>query len=99
LDEDRRPSRAVSLVGDALDRRRVVALARAAVDCTLNVVLGHRGVAGLLHGETEGGVGVDGAAAITCRDRDRARKFGEELAALRVRGALLVLDRRPLRVT
>ena len=36
------------------------------------------------------------AAALLRRHDDRARELREELAALRVRGALLVLDRRPL---
>ena len=35
-------------------------------------------------------------SAVARGDDDRAHEFGEELAALRVRCALLALDRRPL---
>ena len=99
LDQDRRAAGPVALEEDPLDRLGVGADAGAAVDRPLDVVLRHRGVAGLLDRRRQGRVAVGVAAAIARRDGDRPRQLGEELAALGVGGALLVLDRRPLRMS
>ena len=99
LDQDRRAARPVALEDDPLDRRRIGAGAGPAVDRPLDVVLGHRGVARLLHRGGEGRVGVRVSPALARRNRDRARELGELLAPLRVRGRFAVLDRRPFRVT
>ena len=99
LDQDRRAAGPVALEADRLDRRRVGARAGAAVDRPLDVFLGHRGVFGLLHRGRQSRVAVDVAAAVAGGDDDRARQLREELAAFGVGGALLVFDRRPLRMT
>src|SRR3712207_8634514 len=66
----------VALVGDRLDRVSVGPLPRAAVDRPLDVVLGHRGVAGLLHREPQRGVGVRVAATVA---RGRSEEHTSEL--------------------
>src|SRR5207248_11632790 len=99
LDHDRGAARAITLVDRALDRRGVRSLPGPAVNRPLDVLLRHRRVTRLLDGEAERWVGVDVAAAVAGGDGDRARELREELAALGVGGALLVLDRGPLRVT
>src|SRR5581483_6247698 len=99
LHHDRGAAGAVALVDDALDRSGIPALAGAAVDRALDVVLRHRRVAGLLDGQPECRIRVDVAPAVTRGDRDRAGQLREELAALGVGCSLLVLDRGPLRVT
>ena len=99
LDQQRDAARAVALVDDVLERVDVGALAGALGDRALDVVLGHRGVLGLLHREPEPRVALDVAAALLRRDRDGARELGEQLAATGVDDRLLVLDPRPFRVT
>ena len=49
-------------------------------------------------GTGEGEVGARVSPALARGDRNRPRQLREQLAALRVRGRLLVLDRRPLRM-
>ena len=93
LDQDRDPGRAVALVEDVFVVGAVVAGPGAGVDRFLDFVLGHRRFARLLHGGAEGRVALDVAAAVTRGDGDRAGELGEELAAFRVGGALLVFDR------
>ena len=74
LDEHRDAAGAVALVEDGLVALGVGALAGAALDRALDVVLGHRGVLGLLHGQRERRVAVDVAAALLRGHRDvRAR--------------------------
>ena len=93
------PPGAVALVGDGLERVGVAALAGALGDRALDVVLRHRRVLGLLHGQRERRVALDVAAALLRRHRDGARELGEELAAAGVDDRLLVLDPRPLGMT
>ena len=99
LDEQRHAARAVALVEDRLQRLGVGARAGALGDGALDVVLGHRGVLGLLDGEAERRVAVGVASALLGGDGDRARELGEELAAAGVDDRLLVLDPRPLGMT
>src|SRR4051794_1837195 len=99
LDEERDTARPVALVDDRLERVGVGALTRALGDRALDVVLGHRGVAGLLDGEREPGVALDVSPALLRGHGDRAGELREELAAARVDDRLLVLDPRPFRVT
>jgi hypothetical protein len=96
FDEDRDALRPVPLVDDDLECRAVRALARALRDRALDVVLGHRVGARLLDRVLERKVRARVGAALLGCDHDRARQLREELAALRVGGALPVLDRRPL---
>ena len=56
LDEHRDAAGAVALVDDGLERVGVGALAGALGDRALDVVLGHRGVLGLLDGQPERGL-------------------------------------------
>ena len=98
-DEQRDAARAVALVEDGLQRLGVGALAGALGDRALDVVLGHRGVLGLLDGEPERRVGVGVPAPVLGGHRDGARELREELAAARVDDRLLVLDPRPLGMT
>ena len=99
LHEQRHAARAVALVEDRLQRLGVGALAGALGDGALDVVLGHRGVLGLLDGQPERRVALGVAAALLGGHRDGARELGEELAAARVDDRLLVLDPRPLGMT
>ena len=99
LDDQRRAARAVALVGDRVVGLAVGVGAGAARDRALDVVLRHRDGPRALDrvGEVDVGVGI-GPALLGGHD-DGARELREELAALGVGGALLVLDRRPLGVT
>ena len=99
VDEDRRAAGAVALVDDPLDLLVAGARPGAAVDRPLDVVLGHRVALRLLDRGGEGEVRVRVSPALTRGDRDRPRELREQLAALGVGRRLLVLDRRPLRVT
>ena len=99
LYEDRDAARPVALVHDGLERGGVGARAGALGDRALDVVLGHGRVARLLDREAQRGVALDRAAAVLGRDRDRAGQLRERLAAARVDDRLLVLDRRPFRMT
>ena len=95
LDVDRDAVRRVALVvhllvGDALE------LTGPPLDRPLDVVLGHRGVARLLHHRAQRRVALDVAAALARRDLDLAGEPGEDLAPRRVGRALRVLDRMPL---
>src|SRR5580765_5767215 len=88
--------RAVAFVYDRLEGLRIGVSARAACDRALDVVLRHgigaRLLDRVLQGEVAGWIG----SPLLRRDDDRARELREQLAALRVSGTLLVLDRRPL---
>jgi hypothetical protein len=99
LHEQRDAARAVALVEDGLQRLGIGALAGALGDGALDVVLGHRGVLGLLDGEPERRVALRVASALLGGHRDGARELGEELAAACVDDRLLVLDPRPLGMT
>src|SRR6185369_8760450 len=88
--------RAVALVDDGLQRVGVAALAGALGDRSLDVVLGHRGVLGLLDGELERRVAVGVSPALLGGHRDRPRELREQLAAAGVDDRLLVLDPGPL---
>ena len=95
LDQDRDAAGAVALehellVGGALE------LAGALLDGALDVVGGHVGALGLVDRGAQARVGVGVAAADAGGDRHLADELGEELAALGVERALLVLDRVPL---
>src|SRR6185295_455053 len=96
LDDHRDAVRAVALVDDRLEGLRIRIRARAARDRALDVVLRHgigaRLLDRVLQREVAGWIG----SPLLRRDDDRARELREQLAALRVGGALLVLDRRPL---
>ena len=96
LDDHRDALGAVALVDDRLERSRVRVRAGALRDRAVDVVLRHRVRPRLLDRVLEREVVRGVAAALLRRDDDRARELREELAALRVGGALLVLDRRPL---
>ena len=99
VDQQRHPAGPVALVDDPLEGLGVLIGPGALVDGPLDVVLGHRVVLGLLHGQGERRVALDVSPALTRRDGDRARELGEQRAALGVGGALLVLDRGPFGVT
>src|SRR4029077_17966354 len=87
---------AVALVHDRLVGGGVGVGPGALRDRPVDVVLGHRGGPGLLDRVLEREIACRIRAAVLRRDDDRARQLREELAALRVGGTLLVLDRRPL---
>src|SRR5690606_20538393 len=89
-------ARAVALVEDRLDRLGIGPLAGALRDRALDVVLGHRGVLGLLDRVGERGVVVGVTAAFARGDGDRARELGEHGTTAGVDDRLLVLDPRPL---
>src|SRR5947209_12365718 len=99
LDQQRRAARAVTLIEDCLDLVHVNPLPCPLAYRPLDVVLRHRCVAGLLHGERQRRVAVWIAATLARSDRDRPRELGELLAAAGVHDCLLVLDRMPLGVT
>jgi hypothetical protein len=89
-------ARAVALVHDRLELARVGVGARPLRDRAIDVVLRHGVGARLLDRVLQREVGGRVAAAFLRGHDDRPRQLREELAALRVRRALLVLDRRPL---
>src|SRR5207302_8319095 len=88
----------VALVGNGLVGA-ALRLARAPLDRPLDGVDRHRRRARLLIHGTQRGVGVEVAAALARRHLELADELGEELAPRLVSGALLVLDRGPLRMT
>src|SRR5918998_5611413 len=88
----------VALIHRGLPRRRVGVVARALGDRPLDVVLRHARVACLLDRGREGRVAGRIGPAVARGDLDCTRELREELPALGVRGALLVLDRGPFRV-
>ena len=88
--------RAVALVDHLLVRLAVGLRPGAPGDRALDVVLRHGVVARLLDGRRERAVPLRVRSAVAGGDDDRARELREELAPLRVSGALLVLDGRPL---
>src|SRR4029078_3698022 len=97
LDDHGHAAGGVPLVRDLLvDDARF--LAGPPFDRPLNRVDGYGVVARLLHHRAERGVGIGVTAAAAGGDFDLADEDREELAALRVGGTLLVLDRVPLRV-
>src|SRR5579863_6252833 len=99
LDQKRRAARSVTLIEDGLDRVGVRAGARALGDRALDVVLGHRGVLGLLHGVPERRVRLGVPPALARRHADRARELRELRAAAGVDDRLLVLDAGPFGVS
>jgi hypothetical protein len=86
----------VALVDDRLERRGVGVCTGTLRDRAIDVVLWHRVGLRLLDRVLEREVVARVATAFLRRDDDRARELREELAALRVGRALLVLDRGPL---
>ena len=88
----------VALVDHALEGVGVSVVTGALGDRPLDVVLGHARVARLLDGGGERGVTGGIAAALARGDLDRPGELREELAALGVGGALLVLDGGPFGV-
>src|SRR5918994_4382835 len=97
LDHYRHPAGGVRLVGGQL-QALAAELAGAPLGGPVDGVVGHRVVLGLLDGVGQGRVALGVAAALAGRDLDRPDQLGEQLAPPGVLGALLVLDRRPLRV-
>ena len=96
LDDHRDAVRAVALVDHLLEAVRVGVGARAARDRAVDVVLRHRVGARLLDRVGEREVRGRVGPALARGHDQRPRELGEELAALLVRRALLVLDRAPL---
>ncbi|MNW55255.1 hypothetical protein D3C74_329030 [compost metagenome] len=99
LDQDRDAARAVALVHDRLVVGAAGFLARAALEGAVDVVVGDRGLLGLLDGVEERGVTGEVPAARAGRDLDVLDELGEQLAALGVDHGLLVLGRSPLGVS
>jgi len=98
LDEDRRTPGPVALVDDLLVVH-ALQFAGALLDAALDVVLGHVFGPGRQDRRPEPGVAQLVAAAHAGGHRDLLDQLGENLAALGIVGALLVLDARPLIVT
>jgi len=98
LDEHRDTVRRVSLVGDALPVSAAGLGPGAALDRAVDVVVGDRGLLGLLDGVEERRIADDVAAAGAGGDLDVLDELGKELAAPRVDDCLLVLRRRPFGV-
>src|SRR5690606_29408422 len=94
LEEEERPRGADALV-EELFVRDALELARALLDGAGDVLARHVRVARGVEGATEPRVTVGVAAAEPRRDRDLLDDLREDLAALRVLGALPVLDRGP----
>ena len=88
----------IALEDNAFNRVGVSTSTGAAIDSSLDVVLGHRGVTGLLDRRRQRRTIIGIAAAIARRNRDRSRQLGEEPAAFGVGSALLVFYRGPLRM-
>jgi hypothetical protein len=97
VDDHRSAADAVALVADLLIAHPLE-VARPALDRALDGVLGHVVPGRLVDGEPQPGVHRRVAAAKARGDRDFLDQAGEDLAALRVGGGLLVLDVRPLAV-
>jgi hypothetical protein len=93
LDDHRDALRAVSLVGDRLERIGVGVGARALRDRAVDVVARHRVRLRLLDRVLQREVVRRVRPTLLRSDDDRLRQLREELPALRVGGALLVLDR------
>src|SRR5947209_8772785 len=89
----------VALVQDRLDLLRISTLPRSLGDGTLDVVLGHGGIASLLDRQCERGIALRIAATFARRDRDRPSELCELLPSTGIDGRLLVLDRVPFGVT
>src|SRR5258708_1099171 len=68
-------------------------------DGAVDGVGGHVALTGFLHRQSEAEVGGGVATALLRRHRDLTRHLGEDRALASVGGRLLVLDRRPLRVS
>src|SRR5215212_1414672 len=98
LHQDRGATGPVALIDGTLYRLSRVTRPAPAFDRTLDALLRHREVAGLLDRGGERVVGVGIAPALACSDRDRPRQLGELLPAARVGDRLLVLDRGPFGV-
>jgi hypothetical protein len=96
LHEDGDAAGTVAFVHDLLRLRHAFQFAGALLDGALDVVGRH--VAGLALGQdrAQGDVGAGIAAADARRDRQFLGQLAEDLAALGVGGALLMLDGRPL---
>ena len=95
VDQDGHAAGTIAFVGD-LFKRYAFGLAGAALDGPFDVVLGHADFAGLVNGIAKLEVGFRVAAAVPRGDDDRPAELAEELAALGVDGAFLVLDGCPV---
>src|SRR5436189_2654693 len=97
LAEDGRAAGAIAFVEHFL-HIAALDLARAALDGSLDVVLGHADGFGVVDRKAEANVGVWIAAAHLGRDDDRLRQLRPKLAALGIDGRFAVLDVRPRRM-
>ena len=95
VNQERHPTRAIALVGDFFIVDTFFR-AGAAADRAIDRVVGHVAGFGVGNGFTQPRVRVRITAAGASGNRDFLDKFSEELAALRVSRALLVLNRVPL---
>ncbi len=91
-------TRAVSLVADLLVVGSIE-VAGTALDCPIDIVLGHALRFGFIDGEPQPRIGGQVPAASTRGNCDFANQLGKELTALLVLSALAVLDVRPLTVS
>src|SRR5262249_44062533 len=98
LHQHRDAAGGVTLVGDRLVGRVAAFRAGAAADGPVDVLVRHRALLGLLHRVIKGGIARRVAAAGPRRHLDVLDQLGEQLAAARIHGRLLVLGRRPLGV-
>ena len=98
VDHDGRAAGSVTFVAH-LHVLDAVQFARAALDGTLDVVLGHALRLGLVDSQPQTRIRGQITAAGTRRDRDLLDQLREELAALLVLGALAMLDVRPFAVS
>ncbi|MCY1446381.1 hypothetical protein D9M71_629440 [compost metagenome] len=78
LDDDRHPVRREAFIEGALVVDHLARLARTLLDGTLQGVLGHGGLLGLMHGQAQLGVHVR-IGAVTCGDHDLFHQFAEDL--------------------
>ena len=98
LDEHRDAAGSVPLVGDLLVARAAFGSPVPRLIARSMLSHGTESVTCLLDRRREGHVALHAPAALAGCDLDRPQELGEQVAALRVRRALLPLDRRPLRM-
>ena len=82
-----------------LDVFHAFEVAGAFVNGALNVVFGHVGIPGFVHGQAQAGVGSGVAAAEAGGYGDFFDQFGEDFAALGINAGFFVLDIRPFAMT
>jgi hypothetical protein len=98
IDHDRHTTRAHS-PRSGFPRSCALELAGGLLDGSLDVVLGHVGRIGLVHGQAQTRIGFGVAAAFARGHRDLTDQAGEDLAALGILRLLAVLDIGPFAVT